>query len=171
MVVVPRQLMANSIADQFDKLCSELERDGIIDRTTVTGCTEAEIQALADKYDLDLPESYQRFLSLMGHDAGRLTKYGEYDFDYTTVLNLTTDKRRFATDDGDRDALDHVVGPTDLIVLTRLGDYQLFIRCDGGPDSEVRYYFSDDFRNDIAYPSVLAMIDSIADECRRIKYW
>jgi len=163
--------MANSIANRFEQLCGELERDGIIDRSAVAGCTESEIQALADKYDLNLPESYQLFLSLMGHDAGRLTRYGEYDFDYNTVLNMTEDKRRFATDDGDRDALDRVVGPNDLIVLTRLGDYQLFIRCDGGADSEVRYFFSDDFRNDIAYPSVLAMIDSIGDECRRIKYW
>jgi len=163
--------MTNSIADRFEQLCGELEHDGIIDRSAVVGCTESEIQTLAGKYDLVLPESYHRFLSLMGHDAGRLTKYGEYDFDYNTVLNLTADKRRFATDDGDRDALDRVVGPGDLIVLTRLGDYQLFIRCDGGADSEVWYYFSDDFRSDVAYPSVFAMIDSIADECRRIKYW
>ncbi|QDV87520.1 SMI1/KNR4 family protein [Planctomycetes bacterium TBK1r] len=164
-------MMKSNLEQQFAELCSTLERDHIIDQGTVTGCTDSEIQTLADRYQLELPLSYRLFLARMGRNAGRLTAYGEYDFDYDTVLRLTDDTRRFALEDGTRQHLDCVVGPTDLIVLTRQGDFQLVIRCDGSPDSKVWYYFSDDFRTEVVHPNIYAMIDSLADECRRIKYW
>ena len=163
--------MKSTHEQEFSELCAALERDKIIDRDAVTGCTDAEIQALSDHYQVELPLSYRLFLSLMGRNAGRLTAYGEYEFDYDTVWRFTEDTRRFALEDGTRDSLDRVVGPTDLIILTRQGDFQLVIRCDGSPDSKVWYYFSDDYRTDVVYPNIFAMIDALANECRRIKYW
>jgi hypothetical protein len=159
------------LEQRFDELCTTLERDRIIARERVVGCNDAEIEILADRYQIELPESYRLFLRLMGKYAGRLTDYGEYDFDYGTVLDLTDKMRRLADEEGDRESLNHVVGSSDLIILTRQGDFQLVIRCDGRPDSEVWYYFSDDFRTELVYPTVFAMIDSLADECRRIEYW
>ena len=145
--------------EQFDKFLDRLESDQIAFRSSLKGCTDDEITALEAKYSLTLPASYRAYLSIMGRRSGRLLTHDHYAASYEHVLNLTEDYSE------DWDAGAHAELPEDaLVILGRLGDQFLMIRCLAPDDSPVWYFneYETDIRRE--YSSVLDWLDSLAAE-------
>lgn len=153
------------MVDSFDAFPSRLERDEIAQRSDLRGCTPKEIEVLESKYNLALPHSYRQFLELMGHAAGRLFRYDHWEASYNDVLRLTEEERSFSADEGELPMMDSIVTASSLIILGRLSEQFLFIRCDDSSDSAVHYYNNSTWETHQAYDTVLDYLNAIADEC------
>ena len=129
--------MATTPGDEFDAFLSRLLSGGT-GAGDLLGCTEDEVRRLENKYRVALPEAYRRFLRTMGHWSGRLFAHDHVDVTYADVLRMTETQRR-------QPAVSAAGGlfvlPYDaLVILGRLGEQHLFIRCQGGQDAAVWCY-------------------------------
>jgi hypothetical protein len=132
----------------------------------LVGCTETEIGALEAKYRLRVPESYRRYLAIMGHRSGRLFTSDHAAVFYSYVLNMTADlPAAWATESPPPPAF--AVPDDALIIAARLGEQFEFIRCASTDDSPVWVFNSWDWQIRESHPSVLAWLESWCGEAER----
>ena len=128
-----------NMSDKFDKLLEEMSRLGIGNRDELKGCTSRQIQRLENKLGVTIPESYRRYLQLMGQDSARLFAHDRIHVKYADVLDLTVDATAFLADwSNDKPTNPNNCSlPSDaLVILYRdsCDDYN-FIRCNRATDS------------------------------------
>ena len=132
------------MSDKFDKLLEEMSRLGIGNRDELKGCTSRQIQRLENKLGVTIPESYRRYLQLMGQDSARLFAHDRIHVKYADVLDLTVDATAFLADwSNDKPTNPNNCSlPSDaLVILYRdsCDDYN-FIRCNRATDSSVWHF-------------------------------
>jgi hypothetical protein len=149
----------------LEELVARMAAHGVAGPDELGGCSEAEIQALEQRYSVRMPSSYRSYLKTMGHRAGRLFDSDHWVASYAEVLRLTQEERESAArDEADASHLEEILGADGLVVLERLGEQFYFIRCNESDDPPVRYFENDDWETKVAYPSVLAWLDDTCAE-------
>jgi SMI1 / KNR4 family (SUKH-1) len=151
----------------LDQLLQRMEATGIATREDLQGCSAEEIQQLEHRYSVKLPRSYRLFLETMGHQSGRLFRYDHFAVTYESVLTLNEEERNDAKRAGGDapNRLREILDEDGLIILGRLGEQFLFIRCAQGDASAVHYYNNASWETRQAYSSVLEWINEVCDEC------
>jgi SMI1 / KNR4 family (SUKH-1) len=124
-------------ATGFDDLLSRMAKSSIADINDLKGCTAQEIATLETRYGLTLPNSYHRYLALMGHRSGRLFTCDHMAVFYSYVIELTDD---FNTCPNLRAPSNFRLPPDAFIIAARLGAAWQFIRCSNSDDSPVWYF-------------------------------
>jgi hypothetical protein len=149
----------NAVDDGFGALLQRMQSSKISQVGDLRGCSDAEIAALENKYQLQLPLSYRRYLQLMGHKSGRLFSSDHINVFYPYVLKMTEEMRL------EWQPPDYLVPPNfslsddTLLIAGRLGEQFEFIRCAEKADS-VWYFNSWDWQIRCSYPSVLAWLEA-----------
>jgi hypothetical protein len=118
------------------------------------GCTKAEIASLEGRYGLRLPNTYRRYLELMGHRSRRLFTSDHMAVFYKHVLDLTDDVRT-----GPAPA-SFQLPPDAFVVAGRLSACWQFIRCDNADDSPVWVFDEIDWVITQCEPSVLDWLNT-----------
>ena len=153
---------ASSIEERFDAFVARLIGTGVAGESDLLGCTDAQIGRLERKYGVTLPQSYRCYLSRMGRGAGRLFTHDHVRAAYQDVLTLTEQERKRQQTCPTDERVDL---PTDaLIVLDRLGDQHLFIRCGRRKDPPVLYYADWDRAPVQSHTSVLDWLETWREE-------
>jgi SMI1 / KNR4 family (SUKH-1) len=131
-----------TIRDRMREFTDRLVVTDVAPRDSLCGCTPGEILALEQKYGIRLPESYARFLELMGQGAGRLVDRNEFDLYYPHVLRLTEQERALWAEVRVEEPDSTVVElpPQSLIICGRRGEQFSFIDCQQTDDSPVFYF-------------------------------
>ena len=80
-------------AEEFADLLIE---NKIAIRDELKGCSENEIERLEKYIHANLPQSYRKFLALMGHKAGIFHRGSDYS--YKDLFHLTKDTREMLAD-------------------------------------------------------------------------
>src|SRR5687768_10117032 len=121
----------SDIEKQFDAFVASLVATGVAAPTDLKGCSDADITLLERKYGVKLPASYRAYLKRMGRGAGRLFTHDHVSASYEDDLGLTEyERQRRRRPEPDRPAARPVELPADaLIILDRLGEQHLFVRC------------------------------------------
>jgi hypothetical protein len=148
----------------FDNLLVRLDRDDIARSTALVGCTDAEIVALESKYVVTLPATYRTYLTLMGHNSGHLLTHDHYAATYPYVLKMTAQCREDRNEFPDCGLPD--LPPDALVIVGRLGEQFMMIRCIEEDDSPVWYFneYGDGIKE--SFRSVVDWIESLADEAQ-----
>jgi hypothetical protein len=130
---------------RFDRLLRRMIGSGVATLDQVVGCTSSEIAALEAKYSLRLPQSYRRYLEVMGHRSGRLFTHDHMAVTYPYVLVMTRDQRQLWAK-WRQEAGRHPAPPPEfafpddaLLIAGRLGEQFSFILCGGQDDVPVWY--------------------------------
>jgi hypothetical protein len=122
----------------FRDLISHLKESGIASPADLKGCSSHEITALEERYNLKLPVTYLNYLATMGHGSGRLFTHDHYAATYEHVLSMTAQYRGDCLEFPDEP---HVELPPDaLIIVGRLDEQFLMIRCNSLDESPVWYF-------------------------------
>jgi hypothetical protein len=148
----------DSIKTRFDAFVVRLINSGVASPTELVGCSDDEIERLERKYEVRLPTSYRLFLQVMGHKSGRLFTHDHVSTSYSEVLGLTEKQIQFwqETPESER-----VMLPADaLVILNRLGEQWLCIRCTGSDDAVVLYYSEWETTMKESHPSVLEWLET-----------
>jgi len=117
---------------------------------------------MEERYKITLPESYRTYLETMGHDSGRLLTHDHYAATYEYVLQMTGEYREDCTE------FPEVELPTDaLIIVGRLAEQFMMIRCCDPADSPVWYFNEYDANLRQSYDSVLDWLFSTAEEAKQ----
>lgn len=131
-----------------------MRQSGVASSWDLHGCTEREVQAIEEKYDLRLPRVYRQYLLTMGHKSGRLFTIDHVAVFYPDVLSMTED----VPSDWDRYDMDvpkdFFLPPGHLIINSRLGDQFEFIICNDIDDSSVYYFNTDDWKIELHHQSI-----------------
>jgi len=153
-------MVMETMSSGFDALLARMERNGVCRPEERVGCTAEEIAALEAAYGVRLPASYRRYLSEMGHDAGRLFRHDHTEAHYGEVLTLTARERELWPDY----APPWTLAANTLLISQREGDYFSFIHCDDEVDSPVWVY--DVYRWTItrSAPGVVAWLEAWCSE-------
>jgi SMI1-KNR4 cell-wall len=131
-----------------EEYLNKMKQNGF-DCSNLVGCTMEEICALEHKYNILLPDSYKFFLLSMGK-INNLVDVNEYSIDYQSVLEMTEDEKNFI-DEVKQDILNEGLNEevielpqNSLLILKRCDGSQFyFLIAEGGEDSPVFYYNSD----------------------------
>ena len=146
----------------FEQFLDSLEERSIAQRSGLHGCRDEEIKQLETKYGITLPSSYRQYLATMGHRSGRLFTHDHLAATYPYVLEMTAEHRADANELPDEAFVDL---PADaLIIVGRLGEQFLFIRCLETDDSPVWYFNEYETKIRQAHTSVLDWLQSTAAE-------
>lgn len=134
----------------IDDFILHSELTGIVGAISRRGCSDEEIAALESKYRVKLPQSYRRFLEVMGKNAGLLFRHDQHVADYNYVLAGKEDYlEEFAglETEGKSCDLSHLTDDA-LIIGQRHGYSFHMIRCNDPVDSPVWVFLDDgaDFR-------------------------
>ena len=126
------------ISIQFEAFVSRLIVGGVASPSDLVGCSGDEIEQLERKYDVVLPTSYRLFLRRMGHWSGRLFTHDHVSVNYADVLRMTEEQVRSWKESPEPQRVTFT--PNALVILSRLGEQWLCLRCAGGDDVPVLYY-------------------------------
>ena len=152
--------------DSIDRLVERLNETGVASRDQLRGCSADEIAALEAKYCIVLPDTYRRFLELMGHSAGQLFAHDRVEAGYARVLEMTEEQRRWHHDEPEEQPIRL---PDDaLIVLGRFDEQFSFIRCRGTADSAIYYYEMLDPAAQRWSPSLVTWLNLWCDEAASV---
>ena len=119
------------IQDSPEKLIERLLNIGFVEQSEFIPCTEAEIEDLEQRNRVKLPESYKKFLRIMGISAGNFLKSDHWEVFYSDFYNLLgVDFYKIPEDqlnDCTQAEIDFVSNIPDnfFIFATRLADYPL----------------------------------------------
>jgi len=148
----------------IDDFLNRLDNTAIAKTASLVGCTEVEIAALESKYHVTLPATYRAYLATMGHDSGRLLTHDHYAATYPHVVDMTAQCRE------DRDEFPDsrlpTLPPDALVIVGRLGEQFMMIRCSAPDDSPVWYFSEYDGEIKQSFGSVLDWLHSFADEAQ-----
>src|SRR5438132_9381997 len=89
--------------DRFRRLLERMERSNVASFSQLVGCTEQEVAALEARYGLQLPETYELYLRVMGHRSGRLFTCDHMAVFYRNVLEMTAEHREMCAEFGVED--------------------------------------------------------------------
>ena len=138
------------IQDSPKKLIERLLAIGFVDRSEFIPCSEAEIEDLEIRNKVKLPESYKKFLRIMGKGAGNFLKsdgweafYKDFD-DWLGVgfYNIPEAELELCT----QSEIDYSLTVPDnfFVFATRYGDYPLGFFADGIDDDPDIYLLEDE---------------------------
>lgn len=138
----------------INSVLRRLHDSGIAKRDELQGCSQTEIQALEDKYNIQLPSSYNDYLKMMGHKSGRLFTSDHMAVFYPFVLDLTFDFRQERLEEQTAKGDPYCPLPPDsfelpqnsLLIASRLDASWEFIHCAGQDDSAVWYFDETDWK-------------------------
>lgn len=152
------------IPSNFTDFLDRLDRTGIAGRESLAGCNRVEISALESKYHITLPATYRAYLEAMGHKSGRLLTHDHYAATYSYVLEMTAQCREDREEFSDS-RLPEL--PKDaLVIVGRLGEQFMMIRCLSPDDSPVWYFNEYDGKIKQCFGSVVDWLNSFADEAQ-----
>ncbi len=115
-------------------LSTKLLQVGLATKDQIRGCDEAEIDDLAQRYNVTLPAVYKDFLRTVGHGAGRFLK--DVSVFYDEVKDLTGRV--------ERDFRGILVLPKKAFVFAdRMGEVILFFIADGQCEDPPIYCWSE----------------------------
>lgn len=153
---------------RFNQLLHRMEISHVASRAECIGCTPVEIKALEDRYGVRLPQTYLRYLEVMGHRSGKLFTCDHMAVFYAHVMAMTADQLRmwaeaeFENDSGRQQTFQLPVDA--LLIAGRLGDQFEFIRCSEPYDSPVWYFNTWDWQIQEVHASVLDWLESWCGE-------
>ena len=148
----------------FADFLNDLEAASVASSDDLQGCAQSEIEALESRYGLALPDSYRSYLSTMGHRSGRLLTHDHYAATYEHVLRMTDEYRQDCIQYPDEP---HVMLPPDaLVIVGRLSEQFLMIRCNRSDDSAVWYFNEYEPNLKDAYSSVMDWLYSLVEEAK-----
>ena len=148
--------------DPIDRVVERLYETGVARPDQLQGCSAAEIAALEAKYVIALPDTYRRFLEVMGHSAGQLFAHDRVEVSYPRVLQMTEEQWRWHRDEPEEQP---VALPDDaLIILGRFDEQFQFIRCQGTPEAAVYYYEMGEPAAQHWSPSLVTWLHAWCDE-------
>lgn len=148
----------------FPELIDYLKATKIALPGDLKGCSSSEIAALEERYKITLPEIYRTYLETMGHESGRLLTHDHYAATYEYVLQMTGEYREDCQEFSDEPL---VQLPADaLIIVGRLDEQFLVIRCNDPADSPVWYFNEYEPTLLKSYDTVLDWLFSTADEAK-----
>lgn len=153
------------IEEFFEGFCERMANNGVASPHELIGCSEEEIKELEDKYGLCLPESYRKYLQLMGHKSGRLFTHDHLAVFYPWVLALTA-----AEPDAWKRLYDHVplqLPTNTLLINSRYGDYYEYLCCEGGEDAPVLGFTAGEWEVTEAHPSVMNWLEFWCDQAEQ----
>lgn len=146
----------------FESFVARIIETGVATTASLIGCTDSEIAALESKYRVTLPATYRAYLAQMGKKSGRLLTHDHYAATYTHVIEMTAQCREDRDESPDLKLPDL---PTDaLVIVGRLGEQFLMIRCTNTYDSPVWHFSEYDGEVRQCYQSVLDWLNSLVDE-------
>lgn len=120
--------------ETFDALIARCVTRGWARPSDIGGCTEEEIQLVADRQGVPLPPAYQAFLSRMGRRAGALM--GGSDVFYSWPLGMREGALELLAENGDPFVL-----PDDALVFWMHQGYQFMFMCASEGDDPPVYYY------------------------------
>ncbi len=148
--------------NMFEAFVTRMIEMGIATSASFIGCVDSEIAALESKYRVKLPATYLAYLARMGKKSGRLLTHDHYAATYEHVIEMTAQCREDRDEFADSKLPDL---PTDaLVIVGRLGEQFLMIRCTNSDDSPVWYFNEYDGEVKQCYQSVLDWLNSLVDE-------
>jgi hypothetical protein len=148
--------------DTFNAFVDRMIETGVATRASFVGCTESEIAALESTYHVTLPTTYRAYLASMGKESGRLLTHDHYAATYRYVMEMTAQCREDRVEFPESKIPDL---PTDaLVIVGRLGEQFMMIRCSKPDDSPVWYFNEYDGEIKQCYQSVLDWLNSLVDE-------
>jgi hypothetical protein len=145
--------------ERFARLLSRLEASRVAAPADLAGCTPGEIEALEARYGVQLPQTYRRYLEVMGHRSGRLFACDHAAVFYPYALAMTAEQRRLWSEDGRGPPSGFELPRDALLIFGRLGEQFEFVRCDGQDDSPVWYFNTWEWQVRESAPSVLAWLE------------
>lgn len=143
-----------TIDARFEVLLRRLDSSGVASQADLVGCSDQEIARVEAKYRVTLPTSYRLFLRTMGHKSGRLFTHDHVRASYADVIGMTEE----------RGASGALPESDVLVILSRLREQWLFIRCSGGNDAPVMYYGEGDVKPRESHASVLDWLETWCEE-------
>jgi hypothetical protein len=152
---------ATTISKRFESFVSRLTGGGVASPSHLVGCSDSEINRLERTYNGVLPSSYRLFLQRMGHCSGRLFTHDHVLANYSDVVRMRKEQLRFRKN---TQRLARVTLPPDsLVMMSRLDEQWLFVRCVGGDDTPV---LSIEAGGEVqqSHPSVLDWLDTWREE-------
>jgi hypothetical protein len=147
----------DSIKTRFDAFVVRLINSGVASPAELIGCSDDEIEQLERKYEIRLPTSYRLFLQLMGHKSGRLFTHDHIKASYPDVLCFTEKQIKFWKNVPEAKRI--TLSADALVILSRLGEQWLCIRCADVDDTPVLYYSECD-PIQVSHPSVLDWLET-----------
>jgi hypothetical protein len=128
-------------AGDFETFLRRLASAGVAQRSDLRGCSHAEIAALEARYAVRLPDTYRRYLELMGHSSGRLFTHDHMAVFYRYVLEITGEMRHVRltqhSNPDDPPPPGFAIPDDAIFIAARLGASWEFIRCTSDADSPV----------------------------------
>jgi SMI1/KNR4 family protein SUKH-1 len=119
-----------STEDVIDRAARKLIDCGLASPNDLKGCTPEEIATIESVAGVILPETYKRFLEVMGKSTGSFLE--GTDFLYPDVMTLRAQADALARDSGGALSL------TDFVFAGHQGYEFLVIECKAGLDPPVR---------------------------------
>ena len=139
--------------DSPERLVERLLNIGFVDRSKFKPCTEAEIIDLENRNRVRLPESYKKFLRIMGKGAGWFLKsdhwevfYPDFD-DWLGVDYFKIPEAEYHQCTQKEIDLSLSVPDNFFVFATRLGDYPLGFFADGTNEDPDIYTINNDESN------------------------
>ena len=138
------------IQDSPEKLIERLLKIGFVDRSEFIPCSEAEIEDLETRNKIKLPESYKKFLRIMGKGAGNFLKSDAWEAFYPDFndwlgvgfYNIPEAELELCT----QSEIDFSLSVPDnfFIFATRYGDFPLGFFADGIDNDPDIYLLEDE---------------------------
>ena len=120
-------------ADPFDRLLAKMAKSNVASADELQGCTSAQIAAIEKRYSVRLPNTYRRYLEVMGRKSGRLFTHDYLSTDYRFALRGTAEVRKQLVEWESG----FEIPPDAFVILGRDAEQYNFIRCNDVEDSRV----------------------------------
>ncbi len=150
------------VYERFKDFHERLIQTGVATTKSILGCSDAEISTLETRYQFVLPHAYREYLSKMGHKSGRLLTHDHYAATYEWVLGMTDGCRQLR--DEIRDCKMPILPADALVIVGRLGEQFMMIRCSSKEDSPVWSFNTYENEVVMTFQSVVDWLDSLIDE-------
>jgi hypothetical protein len=121
----------------------------------LTGCTEAELDAIEAEFRFRLPSFYRLTLLRFGKNAGRLVDVSEMDFYYPSFTAVNRRIRSGQTPTS--------VPSNGLVVRSRYDEVFEYV-LDGSGDDAVVYFLDEDGEATPYYPSLTVWLEALLPE-------
>ena len=151
---------------RFSQFLSRLESSNIAKAADLIGCSKVELSTLEAKYQIQLPDTYKKYLRVMGHRSGRLFTFDHMAVFYRYVLSMTGDLRQEWLSEN-LPPVKFTLPADALIISGRLGEQFEFIQCTGDVDSPVWYFNTWDWNISQPHPSVISWLEQWCGESER----
>jgi len=120
-----------------DQAIAGLVSSGLVSKSELVGCSEAEIQAIEDAFTIRLPAAYRQFLALLGKCAGDFMRGTDFRYaDHVDIFSQRKGAEELLIASG---SSFHLM-PTHFVFMSHQGYQFLFFDCDSTDDPAVWRY-------------------------------